>query len=133
MHSYYKMGDSGLGTISNGLRGRRFPIRLILSYLSDWIICFIFVGIGGWLDKVAPAKRPFSLVDPNISYPFAEHELVPAYLLFILAIGVPFVIVAVVSLIFVPGPTVPKGTPKTLIWQRKLSSPSRCHGFSPAR
>jgi membrane-associated phospholipid phosphatase len=120
MHSYYKMGDSGLGTISNGLRGRRFPIRLILSYLSDWIICFVFVGIGGWLDKVAPAKRPFSLVDPNISYPFAEHELVPAYLLFILAIGVPFVIVAVVSLIFVPGPTVPKGTPKTLIWQRKL-------------
>ncbi|KAF5986898.1 diacylglycerol pyrophosphate phosphatase [Fusarium coicis] len=114
------MGDSGLGTLSGGLRGRRFPIRLILSYLFDWIICFVFVGIGGWLDRVAPAKRPFSLVDPNISYPFAEHELVPAYLLFILAIGVPFVIVAVVSLIFVPGPTVPKGTPKTLIWQRKL-------------
>ncbi|RFN47598.1 hypothetical protein FIE12Z_8138 [Fusarium flagelliforme] len=140
------MGDSGLGTISNGLRGRRFPVRLILSYLSDWLLCFAFVGIGGWLDKVAPAKRPFSLVDPNISheysfyavfsqlampdflqkankhnrYPFAEHELVPAYLLFILAIGVPFVIVAFVSLIFVPGPTVPKGTPKTLIWQRKM-------------
>ena len=68
MHSYYKMGDSGLGTISNGLRGRRFPVRLILSYLFDWLLCFVFVGIGGWLDKVAPAKRPFSLVDPNISY-----------------------------------------------------------------
>ncbi|CAJ0546355.1 Ff.00g098280.m01.CDS01 [Fusarium sp. VM40] len=114
------MADSGIGTLSKGLRGRRFPIRLILSYLSDWIVCFLFVGIGGWLDRVAPAKRPFSLVDPSISYPFAEHELVPAYLLFVLAIGVPFVIVAVISLIFVPGPTVPKGTPKSLIWQRKL-------------
>ncbi|KAF5669138.1 diacylglycerol pyrophosphate phosphatase [Fusarium heterosporum] len=114
------MADSGIGTLPKGLRGRRFPVRLILSYISDWIVCFIFVGIGGWLDKVAPAKRPFSLVDPNISYPFAEHELVPAYLLFVLAIGFPFVIVAVISLIFVPGPTVPKGTPKKLIWQRKL-------------
>lgn len=38
----------------------------------------------------------------------------------ILAIGLPAVIVAVVSLVFVPGPTVPKGTPKTLIRQRKL-------------
>lgn len=73
MHSYYKMGDSGLGTISGGLRGRRFPIRLILSYLSDWIICFALVGVGGWLDKVAPAKRPFSLVDPNISYVYHEY------------------------------------------------------------
>jgi hypothetical protein len=76
MHSYYKMGDSGLGTLSSGLRGRRFPIRLILSYLFDWIICFVFVGIGGWLDRVAPAKRPFSLVDPNISYVEYFHLLV---------------------------------------------------------
>lgn len=68
MHSYHKMADSGIGTLSKGLRGRRFPIRLILSYLSDWIVCFLFVGIGGWLDRVAPAKRPFSLVDPSISY-----------------------------------------------------------------
>ncbi|KAJ4272309.1 hypothetical protein NW762_001021 [Fusarium torreyae] len=114
------MADAGIGTLSSGLRGRRFPIRLILSYIFDWLVCFVFVGIGGYLDRVAPAKRPFSLVDPNISYPFADPELVPAYLLFILAIGVPVVIVAVVSLIFVPGATVPKGTPKSLIWQRKL-------------
>ncbi|KAF4459710.1 diacylglycerol pyrophosphate phosphatase [Fusarium albosuccineum] len=114
------MADSGIGTISQGLRGRRIPFRLVFSYLFDWIVCIVFVGIGGVLDRVAPAKRPFSLVDPSISYPFEEHELVPAYLLFVLAIGVPVVIVAVVSLIFVPGPTVPKGTPKSLIWQRKL-------------
>ncbi|KAK2670107.1 hypothetical protein RAB80_014244 [Fusarium oxysporum f. sp. vasinfectum] len=114
------MGGSSLGTLSSGLLGRRFPVRLVLSYLFDWIICFAFVGIGGWLDRIAPTKRPFSLIDASISYPFAEHELVPAYLLFVLAVGVPFVIVVVVSLILVPGMTVPKGTPKTLIWQRKL-------------
>ncbi|KAI8683898.1 AcidPPc domain-containing protein [Fusarium keratoplasticum] len=120
MHSYVKMADTGIGNISQSFRGRRLPLRLIFSYLFDWIVCLVFAGIGGVFDRLSPAKRPFSLVDPSISYPFEEHELVPAYLLFTLAIGVPIVIVAVVSLIFVPGPTVPKGTPAALIWQRKL-------------
>ncbi|KAJ4173468.1 hypothetical protein NW754_012470 [Fusarium falciforme] len=120
MHSYVKMADTGIGNISQSFRGRRLPLRLIFSYIFDWIVCLVFAGIGGVFDRLSPAKRPFSLVDPSISYPFEEHELVPAYLLFTLAIGVPIVIVAVVSLIFVPGPTVPKGTPAALIWQRKL-------------
>ncbi|KAF4979287.1 hypothetical protein FZEAL_4486 [Fusarium zealandicum] len=114
------MGDSGLGTISSGLRSQRLPFRLLFSYLFDWIVCLVFAGIGVLFDRIAPYKRPFSLVDPNIAYPFEHHELVPTYLLFTLAIGLPILIVAVVSLIFVPGPTVPKGTPKRLIWQRKL-------------
>ncbi|RSM16334.1 hypothetical protein CEP52_000398 [Fusarium oligoseptatum] len=117
MHSYVKMADTGIG---KSFRGRRLPLRIIFSYLFDWIVCLAFAGIGGVFDRLSPAKRPFSLVDPSISYPFEEHELVPAYLLFTLAIGVPIVIVAIVSLIFVPGPTVPKGTPAALIWQRKL-------------
>jgi membrane-associated phospholipid phosphatase len=32
----------------------------------------------------------------------------------------PVVIICIVSLILVPGATVPRGTPKTLIWKRKL-------------
>lgn len=32
----------------------------------------------------------------------------------------PVVIIAIISLIFVPGATVPRGTPKSLIWRRKL-------------
>ncbi|KAI3573749.1 PAP2 superfamily-domain-containing protein [Fusarium oxysporum f. sp. albedinis] len=119
MHQYYKMADSGIGNITGGLR-RRFSVRLIISYAFDWAVLIFFAAIGVVFDRIEPAKRPFSLVDPNIAFPYTEHELVPIYLLFILAIGIPAVIVAVVSLIFVPGPTVSKGTPKTLIWQRKL-------------
>ncbi|KAM5356257.1 hypothetical protein ACJ41O_002903 [Fusarium nematophilum] len=119
MHQYYKMADSGKGSLIGGMR-RRFSVRLIISYAFDWIVLLFFAGIGVLFDRIEPAKRPFSLVDPNIAFPYREHELVPAYLLFVLAIGVPALIVAVVSLIFVPGPTVPKGTPKSLIWQRKL-------------
>lgn len=32
----------------------------------------------------------------------------------------PIVVIGIVALIFVPGPTVPKDTPKALIWKRKL-------------
>jgi membrane-associated phospholipid phosphatase len=38
----------------------------------------------------------------------------------IIALIVPAVIIAVISLLFIPGPTVAKGTPKSLIWRRKL-------------
>lgn len=33
---------------------------------------------------------------------------------------IPVVIILVVTLVFVPGPTVPPGTPKAMIWKRKL-------------
>lgn len=33
---------------------------------------------------------------------------------------IPIVVILLVTLIFVPGPTVPKGTPRSLIWKRKL-------------
>lgn len=53
-------------------------------------------------------------------FPFTEHETVPLWLLIAVAIAAPIVIVAIISLIFVPGSTVPTGTPKSLIWRRKL-------------
>jgi membrane-associated phospholipid phosphatase len=33
---------------------------------------------------------------------------------------IPIVLIAIIAIIFVPGATVPKGTPKSLIWKRKL-------------
>lgn len=44
----------------------------------------------------------------------------PSWLLITLAVGVPAVVVPIISLIFVPGRTVPSGTPKSLIWRRRL-------------
>lgn len=46
--------------------------------------------------------------------------MVPPWLLLVLNAVVPITIVTIVTLIFVPGPTVPKNTPKMLIWKRKL-------------
>lgn len=44
----------------------------------------------------------------------------PPWLLITLAIGVPVIIIPIISLIFVPGRTAPRGTPQALIWKRKL-------------
>ncbi|KAL7909831.1 acid phosphatase/Vanadium-dependent haloperoxidase [Trichoderma velutinum] len=98
----------------------RPSIRLISSYIFDWIVLIVVTGVGYVLGVITPNKRPFSLVNPDISFPFTEHETVPDWLLFVLSSGVPAVIIIIVSIIFVPGATVPKGTPASLIWKRKL-------------
>ncbi|CAM1507282.1 Fc.00g069230.m01.CDS01 [Cosmosporella sp. VM-42] len=119
MSPYQKMADSGMG-FAQGLRRRHFSMRLLFSYAFDWVSLIVVAGIAAVLGHIEPNKRPFSLVDPDISFPFTEHETVPPWLLLVLNAAVPIVIVTVVSLIFVPGPTVPKDTPKALIWKRKL-------------
>lgn len=92
----------------------------ILSYALDWII-LIIVGVAGTLlNKVPPSKRPFSLQDLNISFPFTEKETVNSFWLLMCNAVFPIIIILFVALVFVPGSTVPKGTPKRLIWNRKL-------------
>jgi membrane-associated phospholipid phosphatase len=54
------------------------------------------------------------------SFPFTEHETVTSSTLLICNAAIPAAIILIVTLIFVPGPTVPKDTPKSLIWKRKL-------------
>ncbi|KAL7794559.1 PAP2 superfamily domain-containing protein [Trichoderma ceciliae] len=95
-------------------------IRLISSYIFDWIVLIIVAAVGYVLGRITPNKRPFSLVNPEISFPFTVHETVPDWLLFVLSCGVPAVIIVIVSIIFVPGATVPKNTPASFIWKRKL-------------
>ncbi|KAH7080392.1 PAP2 superfamily-domain-containing protein [Paraphoma chrysanthemicola] len=103
------------------VRGMGVPsMKLIASYIFDWICIIIMAAIGGGLEFIFPYNRPFSLVDLNISYPFQEHEMIPTWLLIIVALVIPAGIIFVVCMVFVPGPTATRGTPKSLIWRRKL-------------
>ncbi|KAL2014998.1 hypothetical protein VTK56DRAFT_6541 [Thermocarpiscus australiensis] len=113
------MDNVGLAGV--GVRRKGRPSWVVaLSYASDWAILIIFGVVGYILGDITPNKRPFSLDDRNISFPYTEKETVPVWLLAIVAILVPIVIIAIICLIFVPGSTVPLGTPKSLIWKRKL-------------
>ncbi|ODA76592.1 hypothetical protein RJ55_07862 [Drechmeria coniospora] len=95
-------------------------MRLVASYALDWIILVVIVVVGGFLGRITPNKRPFSLDDPNISFPFTENQTVPTWLLVILCGLVPAVLIIIICILLVPGGTVPKNTPGSLVWKRKL-------------
>lgn len=77
-------------------------------------------AVGGGWEYIYPYNRPFSPVDLTISYPFEHHETIPTWLLILVALVAPAGIIFVVCMVFVPGPTASRGTPKALIWRRKL-------------
>ncbi|ORY09058.1 PAP2 domain-containing protein [Clohesyomyces aquaticus] len=94
--------------------------RLVLSYLFDWIVIIAIAALGAGWNSIIPFHRPFSVVDLSISFPFEKNETIPTWLLMVVSLVIPAGIVFIVCLVFVPGPTVSKGTPKSLIWRRKI-------------
>jgi membrane-associated phospholipid phosphatase len=76
--------------------------------------------LGKLFDRITPYKRPFSLADLSISFPHRSPETVPMWLNVVISCIGPAVVIGLVCLIFIPGPTVNKRTPKSLIWRRKL-------------
>lgn len=98
-----------------------FPSKRLLSaYIFDWLCIIIIAAIGGGWNYITPFHRPFSLVDLSISFPFEHHETIPTWLLMVAGLIIPAIVVFVVSLVLVPGPTVNKNTSKRLIWRRKI-------------
>jgi membrane-associated phospholipid phosphatase len=77
-------------------------------------------AVGGGWNFIQPFQRPFSPVDLNISYPYQTSEMIPTWLLVVVSLVGPAAIIFVVCLVLVPGPTAERGTPKSLIWRRKL-------------
>ncbi|EAT85628.2 hypothetical protein SNOG_06977 [Parastagonospora nodorum SN15] len=84
------------------------------------LVASAIAAVGGGWEYIYPYNRPFSPVDLNISYPFEHHETIPTWLLILVALVAPAGIIFVVCMVFVPGPTASRGTPKALIWRRKL-------------
>lgn len=66
------------------------------------------------------SRQADRLICPVHSFPFTEHETIPPWLLVTLVAGIPIISIPIICLFFVPGRTVPPGTPKGLVWRRKL-------------
>lgn len=77
-------------------------------------------AVGAGLYKKNGNHRPFSPVDPDISFPYVEHEKISSGLLVTIGLVIPALITAFVTLVFTPGPGVSRGTPKSLVWRTKL-------------
>ncbi|KAL5331417.1 hypothetical protein ACEPPN_000947 [Leptodophora sp. 'Broadleaf-Isolate-01'] len=65
-------------------------------------------------------QRPFALTNPEISFPYVHKEKVSTAVLAICGLVAPAAVILATTIFLIPGPTVPKSTPKVLIWRRKL-------------
>ena len=94
---------------------------LLRQSVARSLISFSLIAIvGGLFTKISPNRRPFSLTDPTISFPYVVHEKISTLTLVLVALVAPAIILALICFIFVPGPTVSTSTPKSLLWRRKL-------------
>ncbi|KAL9104795.1 MAG: hypothetical protein Q9163_000293 [Psora crenata] len=95
-------------------------VSLALSYVVDWIIiiCIAVVGVG--FQNTTPNHRPFSPVDPNISFPYVEKAKISRLVLAVVSLVAPGVITAAMALILRPGPAIAGNMRKSEIWRLKL-------------
>ncbi|KAJ5433610.1 uncharacterized protein N7458_012766 [Penicillium daleae] len=76
---------------------------LVLSYIIDWIFIIGVALIGYGFYKQDPNQRPFSLTDPDISFPFTEHETVSTATLVLVSVLAPAVIIILGAALLIPG------------------------------
>lgn len=76
--------------------------------------------MGAAFSTISPNKRPFSLADPDISFPSVTNEKISLVTVTAVSLAFPAAVVLFISLVLVPGPSVTKDIPKALVWKRKL-------------
>ncbi|KAL8770117.1 MAG: hypothetical protein Q9209_004155 [Squamulea sp. 1 TL-2023] len=76
------------------------------------------IGAGFW--KVTPNHRPFTLVDPSISFPYVEHGKISTAVLAVVSLIFPAIMIFLVTMIFVPGPSGLSWAPFGQTLRRKL-------------
>lgn len=94
--------------------------RTSFSYILDWLIIVLFLGVAGAFSFLEPIKRDFSLTNEAISFPYRK-DTISIPVLFAVAVAAPAIVIAAVCAVLVrerprPGP-VPSGGS---IWKRKL-------------
>ncbi|KAI4265176.1 MAG: hypothetical protein L6R38_009604 [Xanthoria sp. 2 TBL-2021] len=94
--------------------------RLIASYILDWVIILAIAAVGAGFWKVTPNHRPFTLVDPSISFPHVEHEKISTAVLAVVSLIFPAITIFLVAMIFVPGPSGLRWAPFGQTLRRKL-------------
>lgn len=87
-----------------------------------WLLNFnsIIAAVGIALSKTSPNRRPFDLTDPTIAFPYVEKQKISTGTLFAVALAAPACIIALISLLRIPGSPVRKDVSKSLTLRAKL-------------
>ncbi|TFL07365.1 PAP2-domain-containing protein [Pterulicium gracile] len=76
-----------------------FPLsrHLLYSYAPDWICTVVFSAAFLSLETIDGFRREFSVEDQAISHPYAVHERVPNFALYMVCLVAPFILQAAVN------------------------------------
>lgn len=78
---------------------KRLPKRVIFSYIGDYLIIVVLIGIFTIVDKIAPFHQQFSLDNYTLHYPYAVKERVPVFWALIYVVAAPMVIIAIYTMV----------------------------------
>ncbi|KAI1325263.1 PAP2 superfamily-domain-containing protein [Xylariaceae sp. FL0255] len=99
-------------------------LLVVLSYVLDWVVLIVVFLAAGLIGRLTPNKRPFSLQDPDISFPYTVHETVTTTLLYLYAALLPIVAILLVCILIIPGKTASSSSSSSITssstWKRKL-------------
>lgn len=79
----------------------------------------MLAAAGGIFYKLRGYRHAFAIEDIGVSYPLRP-DTVSITVVGIIAFLIPAIIIALITLLLIPGKTVSKGTPKSDVWRRKL-------------
>ncbi|KAI9817347.1 MAG: hypothetical protein M1832_004653 [Thelocarpon impressellum] len=85
-----------------GLDGRALPVRVVISYMADYLIIAALIGGFAILDNAEPFHQHFSLRNYTLQYPYAVKERVPVPLLAFVVGVIPMAIIVAYTL-FIDG------------------------------
>ncbi|EGE01572.1 PAP2 domain-containing protein [Trichophyton equinum CBS 127.97] len=78
---------------------KRLRARIVLSYISDYVILIALI-IGFFiLDRVEPFHQPFALQNYTLHYPYAVNERVPIPLALAISGGFPVLVIVVYTIV----------------------------------
>ncbi|KAL5113902.1 hypothetical protein ACEQ8H_008223 [Pleosporales sp. CAS-2024a] len=78
---------------------KRLPKRVVFSYIGDYLIIVLLIGLFTLIDKIPPFHQPFALENYSLHYPFATKERVPVFWLCVYVIVAPAAIIALYTLV----------------------------------
>ncbi|KAL9130641.1 MAG: hypothetical protein Q9217_001211 [Psora testacea] len=93
-------------------------IRLVVSYIIDWVIIIAIAAVGVGFSQITPNRRPFNLTDPEISFPLTD-QTITTWTLALVGLLAPALIIFIISLFIGLGP-IPESPSKTAALRRKL-------------
>lgn len=104
-HTAMSSGDE-TGSLLGSSKPLNNPSIFARYSVGDWLITMLLFALGLWADSWTPVQRVIGpqLHDPTIQYPHTTNsqQMVPAYLLWRLSVGVPLFLLLLLALCLTP-------------------------------